>query len=132
MMCRRRLLRQWMQLWLRCAVAACSLSITAAAVGCSSSESGGGKLPLVADIGVTKQHLIVKNGDPFVWRQVTITLDEAFTYKTDIMPRGSSSIPLADFKDAGGESYRPGVTHLKRVRIEAAETEDGIPGQFDW
>jgi hypothetical protein len=99
-------------------------------IGCGSSAQPAS--PLLADIGVTKQQLIVKNGNAFVWKEVTITIDGMYSYRVQEVPRGSSSYPLSEFISASGKPFEPGWLNLRQVSIHIADTGEGIPAEFHW
>ncbi|EFM08435.1 hypothetical protein PaecuDRAFT_4728 [Paenibacillus curdlanolyticus YK9] len=87
---------------------------------------------LIADIGVTKSQLIVKNGDPYVWRDVEITLNGSYRYHADYVPRGSSSFSYKAFVNSQGESYSPGRLKVRQVEIRAKQQEGGTEAAFKW
>lgn len=89
-------------------------------------------LQLNADIAATDKHLIVKNGDAFVWKNAKITINDSFVYQADIVPRGNSSIAFPLFMNKEGEDYKLQPLHMMKVQIQVPDVADGKPGVFNW
>ncbi|MWC29651.1 hypothetical protein [Paenibacillus sp. MMS18-CY102] len=87
---------------------------------------------LIADIGVTKSQIIVKNGDPYVWRDVEIMLNGTYRYHSDYVPRGNLSFPYKAFVNSQGESYVPGRLKVRQVEIRAKRQDNGPEAVFKW
>lgn len=101
--------------------------------GCSSQPSGSPEQPgPLASLSFAPQHLILDNQNDFVWKQVTITLNHSYTYKTDLLSRGPSSIPLSAFRDSQGTPFDPSKAQPRHLTIDVREGFDGQPGQFVW
>lgn len=89
-------------------------------------------IPLIASIFATNQHLIVQNGDPVVWKNVTITIDDKYTYKAEYIPRGNRSIEFEKFVDEDGLAFQPGLLKFRKVTIFVPQFADGKDGIFKW
>jgi hypothetical protein len=100
--------------------------------GCGDASVPSDSQPLLADIALTKEHLIVRNGDPVVWKQVTLTINGEYSHTVDVVPRGGSSLPLSRFVDLHGKPFEPGLLHLRRLHIHVADLGDGTQGEFSW
>lgn len=102
-------------------------------MGCSQSSGSRGNEGLTVDFAFTKKHIIVKNGDLFVWRDVTVTLNDKFIYKAETIPRGSYSIALELFISSSGENFpNNGSLRLRDIRINAHENRQGSIRSFTW
>ncbi|WP_373231590.1 hypothetical protein [Cohnella sp.] len=100
-------------------------------VGCSRTGQTG-SIPLIADIAVTSNHLIVVNGDSFVWNQVKITIDDKYSYEAYVLPRGKSSLPLTEFVDEKANRFKPHFLKIRKVKIHVPDARDGIEGHYRW
>jgi hypothetical protein len=99
--------------------------------GCSR-DDGADRVRLVASIASTNRQLIVQNGDPVVWGDVTITIDGSYVYHADWITRGAESIPYSRFVDSSGEAYSPGLLKLRSVSIFVPDFANGKTGVFEW
>lgn len=95
-------------------------------------ESNSEQLRLNASITATNQHLMIQNGDPVVWKNVTVTIDDHFTYHAEYMPRGGESIPLDKFVDENGDAFEPGLLKFRKVIIYVPNFVGGKDGIFKW
>lgn len=100
--------------------------------GCSKTGAETSILQLNADIGATKEHLIIKNGDACVWKNATVTINDEFVYQTDLIPRGNTSIPFSLFANQRGETYRLRPLRPMDIHILVPEITEGKKGQFKW
>jgi|GEM_PF-6871879 len=87
---------------------------------------------LIVSLGFPGQHVIVDNGNDFVWQQVAIRLNDDYQYQTPLLPRGASSIPLSAFHDAEGHEFVPSAMTPHRLVIEVQSGFQGKPGYFKW
>ncbi|MBM7566979.1 hypothetical protein [Paenibacillus sacheonensis] len=85
----------------------------------------------IAEIAVTKGHLLVQNHTGHVWFNARITIDDKYTYKADVLPAVKSSLPLSDFVDDRGHGYEPGRLSVRKVTIDVADTMGNIR-HFHW
>lgn len=99
--------------------------------GCSYANESK-QLPLIASITATNQHLIVQNGDPVVWNNVTITIDDQYTYHAEQVPRGGESIPFTKFINKNGEALQPGLLKFRKVMINVPNFVGDKDGIFKW
>jgi hypothetical protein len=99
--------------------------------GCSA-EDETDQVRLVASIAATNQHLIIQNGDPVVWRDVTITIDGTYAYHADWISRGAQSIHFSRFVDRSGRPYSPSLLKLRSVSILVPDFANGKDGVFEW
>ncbi len=99
--------------------------------GCNAAN-GDPMLQLNADIAATDKHLIVKNGDAFVWKNGKIIINDSFVYQADIIPRGNSSIAFPLFMNEEGEVYKFLPLRMMKVQIHVPDVADGKPGVFQW
>ncbi|MCK9860300.1 hypothetical protein [Paenibacillus sp. ATY16] len=76
----------------------------------------------IADITFTNNHLIVQNETGFVWFNAKITIDHKFTYVAPMMTAGKSSVPLANFLDDQGHSYKRGRWSIRNLTIDVTDT----------
>ena len=90
------------------------------------------QLPLIALITTTDQHLIIQNGDAIVWKNATITIDDRYTYHTELVPRGSESIPYTSFIDEDGQAFYPGLLKVRKVKIHVPNSVGDKNGTFKW
>lgn len=100
--------------------------------GCSRPAETPQEPQLLASLSFTRHQLILDNGNDYVWRDVTMTLNRSYTYTTDLLPRGESSIPLAAFRDARGNAFDPGAATPRRLTVDVAQGLDGKSGRFAW
>jgi hypothetical protein len=77
-------------------------------------------------------NIMIDNGNDFVWKGVTLTMNDGYIYTISVMPRGVSSIPLAGFRDAGGNSFNPQSMVPRKLNIQVHEGFANKPGSFDW
>lgn len=99
--------------------------------GCSNGNDSD-QIPLIASIYVTNQHLVLQNGDPVVWRNVTVTIDEKYTFKAEYIPRGNESIAFEKFVDEDGLAFQPGLLKFRKLTVRVPRFSDGKDGIFTW
>ncbi|MDP5277006.1 hypothetical protein [Chengkuizengella axinellae] len=87
---------------------------------------------LLASIQSTNQHIIVENGDVFVWENAKITINDEYTYETEYVPRGKTSVPYSLFTNAGGEVYQPGLLKVRNVEIIVPKFDGEKDAVFSW
>lgn len=87
---------------------------------------------ILADIGATRQHLLVTNQNPFVWHHVTFVLNGSYRYQAEMVPRGSTSIMFSSFADDSGQAYTGTAAALRHVTIHVADSVEGRDGWFEW
>lgn len=87
---------------------------------------------LIVQLGFPGEQLIVDNGNDYVWRDVSIRLNDSYLYSTPLLPRGASSIPLSEFVDADGHSFVPSAMTPHRLIVEVRSGFQGKPGYFVW
>jgi hypothetical protein len=75
---------------------------------------------------------MIDNQNDFVWKKVTVRLNDKYIYKSDILPRGPSSIPLSEFLDSQGGPFHPEKAQPHRLIVDVEEGFNGQPGQFIW
>jgi hypothetical protein len=97
-----------------------------------SAESTAGPIELTASLSATKQHVIIRNGDIFVWKDATFILNGNYEYKMSLVPRGSVSLNLADFRREDGTAFRPGKDWMRSLRIIVPDAVDGHAGYYEW
>jgi hypothetical protein len=101
--------------------------------GCFGQNGGIKAVELLVNLHVTKHHLIVDNGNAFVWRDVTIKVNNKYFYKTDFVPRGKSSFHLSEFVDKTGLKLNPEEEGLRKVYIHVPNMDDYLgKGEFTW
>lgn len=111
-------------------IAALSLALA----GCFPSADPGSvsEEAILADIGTTRDHLLITNNNSFVWSQVTFVLNGTYRYKTDTVPRGGTSISLSSFADDSGQAYARTALGVHHVTIHVAKGLEGREGWFEW
>ena len=72
---------------------------------------------LLATIQSTNQHLLIENGDHFVWENPVITVNEEYFYHMEYIPRGKISITYHLFKNESGIAFQPGILKVRKVEI---------------
>ncbi|MCZ8522504.1 MULTISPECIES: hypothetical protein [Paenibacillus] len=87
---------------------------------------------LLAGLTFAKSHILLENGNDFVWNGVTITLNGRYVYRTDSMPRGTSALPFDEFRDRDGHSFDRSRMTPHDLVIDAAAGFDGQPGRYEW
>jgi hypothetical protein len=100
-------------------------------IGCGNGQESD-DIPLIASIYATNQHLVVQNGDPMVWKNATIVIDDKYTYKAEYVPRGNESIKFEKFTDEKGVSFHPGLLKFRKVTIRVPQFAQGKDGIFEW
>lgn len=103
-------------------------------IGCTphAHPSEDGITLILADIGATRQHLLVTNNNPFVWRKATFVVNGEYRYQMEVVPRGSTSITLSSFVDDDGQPYSGTAAGLHKVDIEVADSTLARSGSFQW
>ncbi|QRG66537.1 hypothetical protein [Brevibacillus choshinensis] len=112
----------------------CAAALTFFVAGCvpSARYAESGEAPILADIGATRQHLLITNNNSFVWRQVTFTVNGTYQYQMDVVPRGSTSITLSSFVDDFGRAFTSTAAGLRHVDIDVAGSSSGTGGSYQW
>ncbi|MDF2683684.1 MAG: hypothetical protein K0R47_4874 [Brevibacillus sp.] len=112
----------------------CAVALTFFVGGCvpSAHLAEAGEAPILADIGATRQHLLITNNNTFVWRQVTFIVNGTYRYQMENVPRGSTSITLSSFVDDFGQAFTSTAAGLRHVDIDIVDTSSGKRGSFDW
>ncbi|WP_408008309.1 hypothetical protein ACJROX_27175 [Pseudalkalibacillus sp. A8] len=87
---------------------------------------------LIADVTPTPTHLVINNGDAFVWEQVTITIDGIYKMKVPMLPRGRSGYAYKQFRNQQGEGYKPAHFGPKRVEITIIDTRSKKTSRYVW
>lgn len=92
----------------------------------------GSSIDLQPALTFSTTNIMIDNGNDFVWNGVTLTMNNGYIYKIDKMPRGVSSIPLAEFRDAQGNSFHTQsmVPHQLNIQVQAGF--ENKPGTFNW
>lgn len=108
------------------------LALLSFCAGCSNPSYDAKEPQLLAAISFASQHLIIDNQNDFVWSKVTIKLNNNYTYQTQLLSRGPSSIPLSSFLNPQGESFNPDKAQPHHLKLEVLEGFNGEPGQFIW
>lgn len=86
---------------------------------------------LIRNLSFTDHQIIVHNGDRYTWEKVEIVIDDEFRYRTDYVPRGSSSFSFDQFLNREGQAFEPGWWGVRDVQIEANLSKDRH-GSFHW
>jgi hypothetical protein len=96
------------------------------------SLSSGSNIGLQPALTFSTTNIMIDNGNDFVWSGVTLTMNNDYIYKIEKMPRGVSSIPLAEFRNAQGNPFNPEsmVPHQLNIQVQAGF--ENKPGVFDW
>ncbi|NHN34019.1 hypothetical protein [Paenibacillus agricola] len=96
------------------------------------SEGTGSNTGLQPALTFSTTNMMIDNGNDFVWSGVTLTINKNYRYQADKMPRGVSSIHLAEFRDAQGNAFNPQsmVPHQLNIQVQAGF--ENKPGSFDW
>lgn len=92
----------------------------------------GGKWHLLSDLATDGQHLILKNGEPFIWKNPTITVNGEYSLKLSELPRGNTSLNLTDFKSADGGSFDPATQTMRSVSVSVPDVMGGKEGVWTW
>ncbi|WP_426451855.1 hypothetical protein ACP26L_07055 [Paenibacillus sp. S-38] len=102
------------------------------AAGCGAQDRPADSPGLLAALSFAKEHILLDNGNDFVWTGVTVTLNGRYVYKAGTVPRGTSALPFAEFRDSDGRPFdRSSMTPHKLV-IEAVGGFTGQPGRYEW
>lgn len=112
----------------------CAAALTFFVAGCvpSAQSAESGRAPILADIGATRQHLLVTNNNSFVWRQVTFTVNGMYRCQMEMVPRGNTSITLSSFVDDDGQAFSSTAAGLRHVDIDIADSSSGNRGSYQW
>ncbi|MFS1515144.1 hypothetical protein V1503_01315 [Bacillus sp. SCS-151] len=87
---------------------------------------------LLATIQSTNQHLMIENGDHFVWENPVITLNDEYYYHIDYVPRGKISIAYHAFKNEDGHTFEPGLLKVRKVEIRVSRLNDEKDLTYTW
>lgn len=89
------------------------------------------KVDLIVALSATPEHIMIDNGNSYVWNNAKITINNNYFYESDI-PRGGTSLNLSEFIKQDGTSFNPKKNQLYRVSIYVPDALDGKPGVFNW
>lgn len=87
---------------------------------------------LIADVVPTPTHLVINNGNAFVWDQVTVTIDGTYQMELSMLPRGRSGYSYKQFRNQQGEGYKPTSFGPKRVEITVMDTRSNKTSRYIW
>ncbi len=89
------------------------------------------KVDLIVALSATPEHIMIDNGNSYVWNNAKITINNRYFYESDI-PRGGTSLNLTEFTKQDGTSFNPKKNRLYHVSIYVPDALDGKPGVFNW
>ena len=100
---------------------------------CSASESAGvGDPGLMVKLSFSPNHVMVDNGNDYVWKGVSVELNGKYRYATEVLPRGASSIPFSEFRDEAGNAFERRQSAPHRMTLRVKEGFGGKPGTWQW
>ncbi|NDI36107.1 hypothetical protein [Chengkuizengella sediminis] len=97
--------------------------------GCGNQSS---QYQLIASIQFTNQHLMIDNGDSFVWENSLITINDEYTYEMEYIPRGKTSIPYQMFLNEKGEVYQPSLLKVRNVEVIVPKFDGKNDAVYTW
>ncbi|MGF7034003.1 hypothetical protein J2T17_004951 [Paenibacillus mucilaginosus] len=100
--------------------------------GCGAADRTADSPGLLAALSFAKEHILLENGNDFVWTGVTVTLNGRYVYKADTVPRGTSALPFAEFRDGDGRPFDRSSMTPRSLVIEAGGGFNGQPGRYEW
>lgn len=119
--------------WIRLGSGACFvIMLTACFVYWGSDKKEPDQVELTASLVMAAQHLLVSNGDAFVWERARFVVNGRYIYEMDLVPRGSISLNLSDFHMENGTAFNPGKDRLRRLEITVPDAYDGRAGYYVW
>ena len=89
------------------------------------------KVDLIVALSATPEHIMIDNGNSYVWNNAKITINNRYVYESDI-PRGGTSLNLTEFTKQDGTSFNPKKNRLYHVSIYVPDALDGKHGVFNW
>mgnify|MGYP000309460714 CR=1 FL=1 len=90
------------------------------------------RVKLIVALTATPEHIMIDNGNAYVWNDVKITINKDYFYESPLIPRGGSSYNLADFTKLDGTRFDPKQNRFRSLTIYVPEAMDGKPGYFTW
>ncbi len=106
------------------------LLMLAVLTGCSNAKDD--VYPLVADIQFTDRHILISNGDAFLWEDVTVVINGGYTLHREVLPRGKSSLPLSEFSNHDGRRPDRIYPRVNQVTVYVGKSLDGRNGYYRW
>jgi hypothetical protein len=90
------------------------------------------KVDLIVALSATPEHIMIDNGNSYVWNNAKITINNRYIYESEMIPRGGTSLNLTKFTKQDGTSFNPKKDRLYSVSIYVPEALDGKHGVFNW
>lgn len=90
------------------------------------------EVDLIIALSATPEHIMIDNGNSYVWNNAKITINNSYFYESDMIPRGSTSLNLTEFTKQNGTAFDPKKNRLYSVSIYVPDALDGKPGAFNW
>lgn len=87
---------------------------------------------LLAVLSFSRDHMLLENGNDFVWKHTVLRLNGTYLWRAELVPRSPGSIPLADFRNERGQAFDPRSMTPHSLTIEVGEAYDGKPARKDW
>ncbi|SFL37498.1 hypothetical protein SAMN03159341_105337 [Paenibacillus sp. 1_12] len=87
---------------------------------------------LLAALTFSSTNMMIDNGNDFVWKGVTLRLNNDYLLTIDLMPRGITSVSLAEFQDVQGQPFNPHSMTPHQLNIQAQAGFESKPGSFNW
>ncbi|CAG7642794.1 hypothetical protein ACFQI7_10915 [Paenibacillus allorhizosphaerae] len=110
-----------------------ALSVLLLLAACSGPESSPpGDPGLMVKLSFSRKHVMIDNGNDFVWKDASMEINNKFRYVTALLPRGASSIPLSEFRDEDGHPFDPQQGKPHRLTLQVKEGAGGKPGTWVW
>lgn len=90
------------------------------------------QVDLIVALSATPEHIMIDNGNSYVWNNAKITINNHYVYESDVIPRGGTSLNLTEFTKPDGTSFNPKKNRLYSVSIYVPDALDGKRGIFKW
>lgn len=90
------------------------------------------EVDLIIALSATPEHIMIDNGNSYVWNNAKITINNSYFYESDMIPRGGTSLNLTEFSKQDGTAFDPKKNRLYSVSIYVPDALDGKPGVFNW
>ncbi|WP_240420526.1 hypothetical protein [Paenibacillus periandrae] len=87
---------------------------------------------LQAALTFSSTNIMIDNGNDFVWKGVTLRLNNEYDLTIELMPRGITSVSLADFHNVQGQPFNPQSMTPHQLNIQAQAGFENKPGSFNW
>jgi hypothetical protein len=87
---------------------------------------------LQAALTFSVTNIMIDNGNDFVWNGVTLRLNNNYDLTIDRMPRGVTSVQLAEFRNAEGIPFNPLSMTPHQLNIQVQAGFENKPGSFNW